>query len=46
MQQHNIAKHMYGEVNRKPNPDLRQEKTLEVSSGVALGFFSHMVDNS
>jgi hypothetical protein len=30
MQKHNIAKHTYSEVNRKSNPEVRQEKSLEV----------------
>jgi len=37
---------MYSEVHRKPNPDLRQEKALEVFLGVIFGFVSHMADVS
>jgi hypothetical protein len=44
MQKHNITKHLYSEVNRKPNPDVRQETAFEVSLGFVLGFVSHIAD--
>jgi hypothetical protein len=44
MQQHNIVKHVYSGVNRKPNPDVRQETALEISLGFVFGFVFHMAD--
>jgi hypothetical protein len=44
MQQHIIVKHVYSEVSRKPNSDVRQETVLEVSLGFVFDFVSHMDD--
>ena len=37
---------MYSDIHRKPNPDVRKEKDLEVSLWAALSFVSQMADIS